>query len=223
MKLVFYSEILAGNREMDQAVFDLIGKKFPKIGYIPSSSDIERKYYTEMKDYYQQYGISELFYFDLDQEFEKERIKELGKCDAIHLSGGNTYRFLYHIKRQKFDSFLKDYAKSGKVLIGISAGGIIMTPTITTTTLYEGDVNDVGIKNFKALGLVNFEFFPHFGNAGKEKSVREYSKKTHRFIYACKDGTGITIDGETAKFWPPGGPKRFWKGKLVDFSELSPF
>lgn len=223
MKLVFYSEILAGNPLLDRAVFDLIGKKSPKIGYIPSSSDKERKYYNEIRDYYQRYGISELFYFDLDQEFDRGKIRELEECDAIHLSGGNTYRFLYHIRRRDFIPFLRNYAERGKVLIGVSAGGMIMTPTIVSTTLFEGDLddaNDVGIKDFSALDLVRFEFFPHFGDAGKEEKVKEYSKKTSNFIYACEDGTGIIVDDKKATFWPPGGPKCFWKGKLVDFSKL---
>lgn len=226
MRLVFYSEILVGNSQMDRAVYGLIGKRRPKIGYISSETDKERKYFQEVKDYYSKYSFSEFLYFDLDEEYSLQTKKSLTACDAIHLSGGNTYHFLYHIKRRKFVPFLKNYARNRGVLIGISAGAIIMTPIIAITTLFKDepeDENKLGIKDFSALNLVNFEFFPHLGTAGKEKRVREYSKKTHRFIYACEDGMGIITDGKKATFWPSGGPKCFWQGELVDFSKLSHF
>ena len=121
---------------MDRGVYTLIGKKKPRIGYISSETDKKRKYFREVKNYYQKYGFSQFLYFDLDEEYDPKIKEKLLSCDAIHLSGGNTYHFLYHIKRRKFTSFLRNYAKNKGVLIGISAGAIIMTPTITTTTLF---------------------------------------------------------------------------------------
>lgn len=217
MKLVFYSEILARNSLMDRDVYGLIGKNKPKIGYLSSETDKERKYFQEVKDYYQKYGFLEFLYFDLDREYDPSIKKKLAHCDAIHLSGGNTYHFLHHIKRRGFTSFLRDYAKSRGVLIGISAGAIIMTSTITTTTLFKGepeDENKLGVKDFSAINLVNFEFFPHFGDPSEKKKLVEYSKKRGKVIYACEDGTGIIVDGKKTIFY--GTVRCFLKGKLFN-------
>jgi len=210
MKLAFYSEILAGNLRMDQDLYLLIGKKKPRIGYLSSETDRERKYFQEVKNYYAKYGFSGFLYFDLDQEYYPAIKKDLANCHAIHLSGGNTYHFLYHIKKRKFISFLRDYARNRGVLIGISAGAMIMTPEITTTTLFEGepeDENKLGLKDFSALNLIDFEFFPHFESPDAEKKIKEYSQKSERVIYASRDGTGIIVDQSKITFY----------GKVVGF------
>jgi len=216
VRLAFYSDILGANKEFDRAVYELIGKKKPKIGYISSETDKERKYFKDVKDHYQQYGFSEFLYFDLDKEYRPKIKEALATCDAIHLSGGNTYHFLYHIKRREFSSFLREYARKKGVLIGISAGAIIMAPTIAITTLFKGepeDRNRLGLKDFSALNLVNFEFFPHFGAQGREEKIRAYSQRCPRLIYACKDGTGIIINGKKTTFF--GDVKCFRRGRLV--------
>ena len=208
MKLVFYS---GGNNEinekLDLGLVKLIGKKDPRIGYIPSSSDLKRKYFDETKNYYAKYNISRFLYFDLDIEFDKNRLPELMSCDAIYLSGGNTFRFLHSIKTRRLVTFLRRYAKSRKVLVGVSAGSMIMTPSINTTVVFhsqKGDLNKlntVGLRNFSALNLVNFEFIPHFN--GKEKGIfaKNYSKTRKDSVYACNDGSGIIVDGEKTVFY----------------------
>jgi len=208
MKLIFYS---GGNNKinekLDLGLIELIGKKDPKIGYIPSSSDPQRKYFNETKNYYAKYGVSRFLYFDLDIEFGRNKLPELMSCDAIYLSGGNTFRFLYLIKKRGLIAFLKRYARSGKVLVGVSAGSMIMTPSINATVVFhsqKGDLdglNAVGLRNFNALNLVNFEFIPHFNEKEKVAFAKNYSKTQKNPIYACDDGSGIIIDGGKTTFY----------------------
>jgi len=208
MKLVFYS---GGNNTINEKIdldlISLIGKKNPKIGYLPSSSDPQRKYFNEVKNYYAKYGVSQFLYFDLDKEFDKSKIPQLKDCDAIHLSGGNTFYFLYSIKKRRFLKFLQEYAKSGRVLIGVSAGAIIMTPSINTSYalhLQKGDLdklNKAGLKNFNALNLVNFEFIPHFDEKENGNFVKNYSSKRENPVYACNDGSGIIVNEEKTIFY----------------------
>lgn len=90
---------------------------------------------------------------------------------------------------------------------------MIMTPSINTTVIFhsqKGDLdklNTVGLRNFSALNLVDFEFIPHFN--GKEKGVfaKNYSKTRKNPVYACDDGSGIIIDGGETIFY----------GKVVKF------
>lgn len=113
-KLVLYSEQeIFENREVDLKFLELIGKDNPKIGYIPSRSDLEKNYlkFRERVAYYKQYGITNLFYFDLDQEYDEKKIKELLLCDAIHLSGGNTFHFLHLLKKRKFILIIQNFVK----------------------------------------------------------------------------------------------------------------
>lgn len=99
-----------------------------------------------------------------------------------------------------------------------------MTPTIAITTLFTGepeDENKLRLNDFSALNLVNFEFLPHFGAAGKKEKLKEYFKRTHHLIYACEDGEGIVISGKEVKFF--GKINSFVRGKLFDISKLPRF
>lgn len=213
MKLAFYSgDDNQANERLDLDLVKLMGKKNPKIGYIPSSSDPTRKYFKGIKKYYSKYGLSRFLYFDIDQEFDRKKLPELLTCDAIHLSGGNTFKFLHSIKKRKLVTFLRKYAQGGKVLIGVSAGAMIMTPSINTTAVFhtqKGDLkkeNVVGLKDFRALNLVNFEFIPHF-NKDKETFVKNYSRTQKNTVCACDDASGIIVNREKTVFY----------GKVVKF------
>jgi dipeptidase E len=118
------------------------------------------------------------------------------------LSGGNTYHFLNNLKNRNFLPLLKNYVEKGGVLIGVSAGSIIMSKTINVVTLLH-DENVVGLKDYSSLGLINFDFLPHL-NYDREKYLKnavEYSKTSKSVIYACSDGDGIIVDGDNMQFF----------------------
>jgi dipeptidase E len=181
----------------------LLGKKGPRLAYIPSQSDLQRRYFNEKVEWYKQFefGINDLLYFDVDKEYDERKIDKLFACDAIFLSGGNTYYFLNSLKKRKFLPKLREYVRIGGILIGVSAGSIIMSKTIDITTLH--DENTIGLKDYAALGLVDFEFFPHLDHNMKQylEELKKYSIKSNTVIYACKDGDGIIVNNHEIKFF----------------------
>jgi dipeptidase E len=200
-KLVLHSDQIHDHKEVDLAFMELLGKKGPRLAYIPSQSDLQRKYFNQKVEWYKQFGITDLLYFDVDKEYDEKKIDELLACDAIFLSGGNTYYFLNSLKKRNFLSVLRDYVKKGGVLIGVSAGSIIMSKTIDITTLH--DENTIGLKEYTALGLVDFEFFPHLDHNKKQflENLKKYSIKSKSVIYACKDGDGIIVNDHEINFF----------------------
>lgn len=205
-KLVLHSDQVSEKTQIDEAFLKLFGDRKPKIAYIPSQSDLTKKHFNQKVEWYKQFGITDLLYFDIDQEYNEEKIPELLSCDAIFLSGGNTYYFLNSLKNRNFIPVLKSFVEKGGVLIGVSAGSIIMSKTITVTSIDDdigGDQNTVGLKDFSALKLNDFEFFPHFdiNNMEITKRLKEYSKMSKSVIYACKDGDGIIIDNDNMQFF----------------------
>jgi len=203
-KLVLHSDQVSGKTQIDEASLKLFASKNPKIAYIPSQSDLEKKCFNDKIEWYKQFGITDLLYFDIDQEYNEEKISELLACDGIFLSGGNTYYFLNSLKNRNFIPVLNSFVKKGGVLIGVSAGSIIMSQTIAVTTIDDdigGDQNTVGLNDFSALGLNDFEFFPHYDKSDEIlKRLTKYSKTSKSVIYACKDGDGIIVDGDNMQF-----------------------
>ena len=79
--------------------------------------------------------------------------------------------------------------EQGGILIGISAGS--------------SDENLVGIEDKSSLGLVDFEFMPHWSEDDSIKYLellKDYSKSQNTIVYACADSDGIVIDGDEIKF-----------------------
>ena len=145
-------------------------------------------------------------YFDIDQEYDKWKIDELLACDAIFLSGGNTYYFLNSLHKHNLIPVLQWFVEKGGVLLGVSAGSILMSKSIAITTIDEdiwGDQNTIGLQNLSSLGLNDFEFFPHFDKTDDEiiKRLKQYSKTSKLLIYACNDGDGIVINNENIQFF----------------------
>jgi dipeptidase E len=202
--LAFYSDQeLPANRKVDLRLLELIGKPQPKIGYIPSASDSERFWYNQKQRYYAEIGAVLTTYFELDIDYQPEKLSELLACDAIHLSGGNTYHFLYWQQRRGMLEPLRAYVENGGVLIGVSAGAILMTPEISSTDFcMDAPLPSEENHDLSALGLVDFAFFPHINdNPQAEKLMQGYSRTHEHVLYGCHDGNGIIVDGDRLEFF----------------------
>ena len=192
--LVMYSDqVIAQNRKVDLRLLDLVaGRK--RIGYVSSGPEPDRRYYSERRAYYAGLDLDLSVFFDVGA-VDAEGLADLLDCDAIHLSGGDTRAFLRLLKAHDLMATLSDWALKGGLMIGTSAGAILMTPTVAIDALFTGEdpraVHDGG-----ALNLVPFEFFPHF-DSGTDylPGLLSYSTTTPNRIAACRDGDGIVVRG----------------------------
>ncbi|WP_414581127.1 Type 1 glutamine amidotransferase-like domain-containing protein [Scytonema sp. PCC 10023] len=196
-RLMLYSDqVIAANQQVDSYLLQLLGTHAARIGYISSSSDPKRQYFTVKQQYYQQYGLESL-YVELDVEYKTDLLDPLFACDAIHLSGGNTYYFLYWLQQRGLMERLQHYALHQGVLIGISAGAIIMTAEIGSARLC-GDAPYPPLTTYQGLGLVEFAFVPHVQDTPDEYTrMQAYANHQQRVLYGCHDGDGIVVVGET--------------------------
>ncbi len=206
MNLAFYSDAKPDqNKSFDIEVVKLMPNKEARWAFIPSQTDSDRKYYRRFIDYYSSLEYRNFEYLDFDLEFEQNNLARLNEFDAVYLSGGNTFYFLSRIKQTGADSALRDFAKlPGKVLVGVSAGAMIMTPTIMNTVIQhqiKGDfeeLNKCGLTDYSGLALVNFEFVPHFTVESKGEMIKKYVPQTNNKVYGCPDGSGIIVSGINA-------------------------
>ncbi len=218
MRLIFYSKWGISEAErIDLEFVNLLKDKKSQIGYV-LFADKQQVYFKQFKDYYRRYGLRNFYCFNLE-EVSPETTAILFRSRAIFLPGGNSYSFLYLLRKKRFFLLLRKYADKGGILVGMSAGAIIMTPNINLASIprFNSDKNEVNLKNLKALGLVKFEFSPHFKENGAYiKEVLNYSKKTKNIVYACPDGSGIKIDNGKMVFI--NKIFRFQKGKLKEIN-----
>ena len=98
---------------------------------------------------------------------------------------------------------LRQFVRLGGVLTGMSAGGILMNPTIASAGYpsFDKDANEENIKNLNALNLVKFEFYPHYRNSPRyDRHLSDRSKNISHPVYACPDEGGIAIEEDKMTF-----------------------
>jgi dipeptidase E len=190
--------------DMDIDLFNSLRRTHPKVTFIASHYSNINEHYQEFKERFDRLGKVNHNFVTVDRNFNRSRFLRLLDSDLIYLDGGNTYYFLHHLKRNGLLPLLRDYVREGGVLAGTSAGAIIMTQTIRTAGFPEFDKDDnfVGITNLESLGLVGFEFFPHFD--GTKRYIVELKKESEFVnmpIYAAPDGGGVHVCGRKLVFY----------------------
>ena len=156
------------------------------IAYIPSMSDYSREYFVRTKMFYDTFGAKDLFYVDVDEEYRQSNDELVRAADIIHLSGGKITSFASNLYKRGYDRLLEGSLRCGKLLIGVSAGAIIMGPDLSIANIYE---KDEGIERPRGLNFVNFHFAPH---------IDDYLEKLKKFksahsLMPCRDSEMIYV------------------------------
>ncbi len=184
-----------------------------RIAYVASGPEPDRSFFLAARSYYGRYGLDLSLFFDLDEPQSGEATTALFASDAIHLSGGHTGSFLERLKRSGMLAPLRDFARSGGILIGVSAGAILMGPTIATDGPFVGKRPE-DVMDADALALAPFEFFPHLGDDDTYlPALLRYSISTSRPVLACNDSDGVVVTGSRVEcfgepLWITGGAVR---------------
>ncbi len=203
-KLVLYcDQDIPENYKINRRLLELLNKPIPRVGYIPSGADADGAFYLDRQTYYSALGIDLAVSLELNDNYQPEKVEQLFACDGIHLSGGNTFHFLYWLRKRGLMQPLFDFVQRGGVLIGVSAGAIIMTPEISSTA-FCADVPLPGeeMDDLSSLNLVDFAFFPHTDCYPEhERQLIEYSRGHDHPIYGCANGDGIVVDGSQVEFF----------------------
>lgn len=211
--LVMLSDLSNSNVALMNRIKDFMGNGNFKLAYIPSQTDKERKYFNAAKDFFLSLGVSDFLYFEIDQEFDVSTVVPLTTCDGIYLSGGNTFYFLKKLKERKLDFLLKALALKGKLMIGVSAGAILMSKSIKIAEFI--DENEIQLKEFDGLNLVDLEFMPHWeSQETKSQQLLDYSLNREGSIFTCNDAGGIVIAGNRIDYF--GEINEIRKGEIKD-------
>ncbi len=216
MRIVLYSGGDYGaNRVLNQSTLDLTRKSRPRITFIPSSSEWGMQDFAEFVDAFDQLRSLEYIYFPVDHLPSPSLIENAFQSDIIFLAGGNTFYFLSTLRRSGLMRSLLAFAQTpGKVVAGFSAGAILLTPSITTASFprFDRDDNYVNLKNLKSLGLVNYEFFPHYRNSDRyRRALSQYSRKSPYPLLGSPDFGGIVLNENETRIVGPA--QVFFKGR----------
>lgn len=192
------------NRQLHEEFRSMItGKRNPVLSYVPSDTEDARVEFREIQRRFRPLGVRRFQLVPIDGAWSLKQERLLLSSDAIFLGGGNTYYFLKHLKARRLLGKLRSYSRKGGILLGLSAGSILMTPNVGTAAVpsRDSDENEVGVRDERAMGLVNFEFSPHYEKVKRsDQELLRYSRQLEYPIYACRDGEGIVVRDGTIRF-----------------------
>ena len=149
------------NERSTKVILDNLDKNIKecKILFIPNEKATYEKIHSDK--YYkrvEEYGFARenIYVFD---ESNSDEFRNLD-LDVIYVGGGNTFATIDKIRKCNFDKDIINYVKSGVIYIGGSAGAHIVTQNIEHVAKY--DENNVGVTNFKGLGLYDGILVCHY-------------------------------------------------------------
>ena len=154
----------------------------------------ERNYHVpRVIDELKTYGLS-VDTFDLDTQ----DATELLKYDVVELIGGNPYYLLNSIRVHNASAVIKQLAEK-KVLLGWSAGAMVLTPSIEIVDKLTQEINIVALNDLKGLCLTKTHIIPHYNKFLKRFDnlgdiCKAYEQEHNCSIVRLNDGDGIIIE-----------------------------
>lgn len=155
------------------------------------------------KNYHVPREIKELEFLGLSVElfdFDAQPAEQLSEYGVVVLMGGNPYYLLHSIREHHGEAALRAVAEHG-LLIGWSAGALVLGPTIAIIDRYLPQLNFIGLQDRTALGLTEVQILPHYSkqqkrDAATEEKCRSYERDNHCTVLRLDDGEGVLLEKE---------------------------
>ena len=166
-------------RIIDEEIIKLSNIENPNILFIAhgmKDEEGELNYYNLIRNTY-----GKLLHSNLKQLLSSDlknidKVKELlDWSEVIYIGGGNTMNMLKLWKSYNFDNMILEYAKSKRVIAGLSAGANILSKKSLTDSLKDISEDNPFVL-MDGLSLINIIFVPHANKDDKEIIIKELIK-----------------------------------------------
>ena len=185
-----------------------------RVAYVSSSTrTISRSFFNATR---REYGDLDkrihVDLFELTASYSDRQLRGVLEYGTIHLAGGNSYRFISLIRRRALDCVLKQHLAKGGLIVGVSAGAIVLSPSVNIARIAGDEPESRG--DGTGLGIVPFEFYPHFTGATSEiGNLKTYTRSRECLVYACGNREGLRVSGRDLELF---GMMRYFKnGRLM--------
>ncbi len=125
-------------------------------------------------------------------DIENNPLAEFSGYSVIYVCGGNVFKLLKYAREVYFKKTIEKLLNRGGAYIGVSAGAIILTPTIQIVASVGSDSNKIGISDLTGLNLINFEVCPHY-EPTQDTEVSLYQKTTKNKVIRISNSQALII------------------------------
>ncbi len=156
-------------------------------------ANTKKKYIDQWKQFAKDHQ-TKFYLVDNSKTKAEKEIKKILNSNILVITGGNTFTLLSHLRQSGLDTAIKNFIKKNNfILVGFSAGAIVLTPTIGVAGIEEFDKNEVGIEDLTGLSILDFEIFPHYSKKWT-RAVKKYQKTTTNKVRKIKNEDYIVIE-----------------------------
>lgn len=149
----------------------------------------QNKYSQLAKKQFEEMGLAKIDFVDL----ETEPNKDFSKYGVIYVCGGNTFKLLKFARETNFKSSIENLLKRNGVYIGVSAGSIIVGPSINIANEVEPDSNDVGLEDLTGFNIIDLIILPHYSPEMEIETVN-FEKKYGVDVDRINNSQAVLID-----------------------------
>jgi dipeptidase E len=96
--------------------------------------------------------------FSLNRKIKRN---ELADRDIVYVCGGNTFLYLYGVRKTGLDKEIIRFTEKGGFYYGVSAGSVLAGPNIAIAKPFD-DRRAVNLKNYRGLHLTDVVIGPHY-------------------------------------------------------------
>jgi len=190
---IFLTALGFYNPKVKEKFETLVGEKKDKNVAIitTAATDKENNKYAKIdKDTFSAMGFNSVDFVDL----ETEPKKDLSKYDVMHVLGGNSFKLLKFAKEAEFNKSIDQLLSRGGIYIGLSAGSVIMSPSIQLAQEFEPERNtEIGLTDFSGLNITPYTIFPHY-TEDLEERIKAFEQKHGVKIYRLRNEDAIIHD-----------------------------
>lgn len=124
-----------------------------------AAEDKEQNKYSQLaKKQFEEMGFTKIDFVDL----ETEPTTDFSSYGVIYVCGGNTFKLLKFAREANFQLAIDHLLKRNGIYVGVSAGSIIVGPSIEIAGEVAADKNEIGLEDLTGFGITNLIVLPHY-------------------------------------------------------------
>jgi len=196
------------------AIVLALGPAIRRVLFVPYALFDRDRYAASVRARFEQLG------YELDSIHEAPGgpVAATERADAIFIGGGNTFRLIDALWRERLIEPLRGRVAAGAPYMGASAGSNVACPTIRTTN----DMPIVQPTSFEALALVPFQINPHYQETppgsthmGETREVRiaEYHEEHDTTVLGLREGSMLRVENGVTRLLGEKRARIFRRGE----------
>jgi dipeptidase E len=205
---------------------DFVGSR-TRLVFIPYALHDRRAYCEQAEGHLRDLGLKFTSAHDLSNAS-----REIERSEIIFVGGGNTFRLLYELQKNRLMEPIRRAVSNGTLYLGSSAGSIVACPSLKTTK----DMPILQPMSFEALGLVPFQISPHYLDPDpksthmgetQEQRILQFLEENAEPVIGLREGSFLRVESEAVVLKGPHCARIFQRGmsptELPSGSNLSDF